>query len=89
MSACIEKVLPRSNYTTFPFSDGGEGALDTLVEKAAGKLIFCDSVDAGDRAHQLVLARPDARARRGDRRGRHYNRRVAARGGRAHPRPLL
>ena len=38
MSACIEKVLPRSNYTTFPFSDGGEGALDTLVEKAAQNL---------------------------------------------------
>jgi glycerate kinase len=49
MSDCIEKVLPRSNHTTFPFSDGGEGALDTLVEKAAGKLIFCDSVDALNR----------------------------------------
>ena len=46
MSVCIEKILPQSNYTTFPFSDGGEGALDTLVEKAVGKLIFCDSVDA-------------------------------------------
>ena len=49
MSVCIEKVLPHSNYTTFPFSDGGEGALDTLVERAEGKLIFCDSVDALNR----------------------------------------
>jgi len=52
MKHVIHNLLPHSQCTPFPFSDGGEGALDTLLDKTEGKWIYCNSVDALNRPIQ-------------------------------------
>ncbi len=52
MKNVIHNLLPQSQCTPFPFSDGGEGALDTLLDKTEGKWIYCNSVDALNRPIQ-------------------------------------
>lgn len=52
MQDSITAFLPKSNCMAFPFSDGGEGALDTLQQKALGQLVPCETVDALNRPIQ-------------------------------------
>lgn len=49
MQRTIESKLPLSQCTVFPFSDGGEGALDTLLSCVEGQWQTCASVDALNR----------------------------------------
>ena len=42
----IQSVFPNSNTLSFPFSDGGEGALTVLKTHVKGKLKVCKATDA-------------------------------------------
>ena len=52
MQKTIRSKLPQSQCTVFPFSDGGEGALDTLLDKVQGRWVTCKCVDALNRPIQ-------------------------------------
>ncbi len=42
----IIAVLPKAEVVKIPFSDGGEGALEVLMEFSKGKLVNCETEDA-------------------------------------------
>ena len=41
----VKKLMPKSIVNEFPFSDGGEGALNVLMKNIKGKLILSKTVD--------------------------------------------
>jgi glycerate kinase len=41
----VKKIMPESVVNEFPFSDGGEGALNVLINNIKGKLILSKTVD--------------------------------------------
>lgn len=41
----VKKLMPKSIVNEFPFSDGGEGALNVLIKNIKGKLILSKTVD--------------------------------------------
>ena len=46
MYGVLQSIIPKATCTLFPFSDGGEGALDVLKDSISGQIINCQTVNA-------------------------------------------
>ena len=46
MYGVLQSIFPKAVCTLFPFSDGGEGALDVLKDSISGQIIYCKTVNA-------------------------------------------